>query len=415
MFGVDAPPPPPGARPPPRNNTGRKLGVRRGLAASAAGAVRFLSRRSDPLEVQMERQKLLLEQLEAKTNKTNENKKTILNKKVFIKGLELKLHKKPTGEPWFSNGNRNRNRPSAPAYNLRSTGGIFNAGKIYRHSKNSKLRDQFIRALGQIQDVSDPRRRLQLLRQMNTNGPQNASFKQRLSTYIRNAESNSSRRRSNNNRNGRAKGVVSGNGRGGQQIIFGGGGGQAPPQGQAPPPQAPPQFMAPPQISVAPRINLGGVRAGSNAGPPMPRNMGGGGSPMPRNMGGGGSPMPRNMGGGGSPMPRGLNVGPRETAVIRNAGGPEAVRTAVTALKRANGNVNAAVNASGLPRRTFTAVKNLGGVNAAPRIVASVVRRKHKKRKTPTLKTNRLKKVVHKVPRKNLEKFVLLWALRKKK
>jgi hypothetical protein len=98
------------------------------------------------------------------------------------------------------------------------------------------------------------------------------------------------------------------------------------------------------------------------------------------------------------------------------------VRTAVTALKRANGNVNAAMNATGLPRQTFANVKNLGGVNAAPRIVAAVVRRKRTttkykkpKRKTASVRTNRLKKVVHKVPRKNLEKFVLLWALRKKK
>jgi hypothetical protein len=115
-----------------------------------------------------------------------------------------------------------------------------------------------------------------------------------------------------------------------------------------------------------------------------------------------------------------------EASLIKNAGGSEAVRAAVTALKRANGNVNVAANSSGLPRQTFNVVKKLGGVNAAPRIVAAVVRRKRatthkkrpvtrKKRTTATVRTNRLKKVVHKVPRKNLEKFVLLWALRKKK
>lgn len=102
-----------------------------------------------------------------------------------------------------------------------------------------------------------------------------------------------------------------------------------------------------------------------------------------------------------------------------------AIRKAVTALKRANGNVNVAMRATGLPRQTFTNVKNLGGVNIAPRIAASVVR--HRKRRTttkkkpthkvrkPSIRTNRIKKVVHKVPRKNLERFVLLWALRRKR
>jgi len=102
-----------------------------------------------------------------------------------------------------------------------------------------------------------------------------------------------------------------------------------------------------------------------------------------------------------------------------------AIRKAVTALKRANGNVNAAIRVSGLPRQTFTNVKNLGGVNIAPRIAASVTR--HRKRRTttkkkpthkvrkPSIRTNRIKKVVHKVPRKNLERFVLLWALRRKR
>jgi hypothetical protein len=152
----------------------------------------------------------------------------------------------------------------------------------------------------------------------------------------------------------------------------------------------------PPQISVkvnAPKINLGS--RGGNMGSPAQQRM--------------------NM---GTPA--------QQANLVRNAGGPAAVRTAVTALKRANGNVNAAMNATGLPRQTFANVKNLGGVNAAPRIVAAVVRRKrtttHKKRTTvthkrttATVRTNRLKKVVHKVPRKNLEKFVLLWALRRKK
>jgi hypothetical protein len=142
----------------------------------------------------------------------------------------------------------------------------------------------------------------------------------------------------------------------------------------------------PPQVSVrvnAPKINFGGVRAG-------------------------GSP---NVGRGPNVGPP---VGPREISLVRNAGGSETVRKAATALKRANGNVNAAMNTTGLPRQTFTNVKNLGGVNAAPRIAAAVSRKKRTAKKK-AIKTNRLKKVVHKVPRKNLEKFVLLWALRKKK
>ena len=196
------------------------------------------------------------------------------------------------------------------------------------------------------------------------------------------------------------------NGGAGQQIIFGGAqpGPQFIPGGGG----GPPMFIPgggggggmPPQISVkvnAPKINFGGVRA--NGGAPPRMNMGGG-APSPARM---------NMGGG---VP---SVGPREINMVRNAGGPEAVRKAVTALKRANGNVNAAMNSSGLPRQTFVNVKNMGGVNAAPRIAAAVTRKRTTKRKKKTLKTNRIKKIVHKVPRKNLEKFVLLWALRRKR
>ena len=196
--------------------------------------------------------------------------------------------------------------------------------------------------------------------------------------------------------------TMTGNGRGGQQIIFGGGApGQAPAAAAAPYPF--------PMAGQAPA-----------AAAPYPFPMGGGAAPH--------ISVKVNARGPNVGMPRGLNVpppSPSQVNMVQNAGGPVAIREAVTALKRANGNINTAMRATGLPRQTFTNVKNLGGVNIAPRIAASVVR--HRKRRTttkkkpthkvrkPSVRTNRIKKVVHKVPRKNLEHFVLLWALRRKR
>jgi hypothetical protein len=206
--------------------------------------------------------------------------------------------------------------------------------------------------------------------------------------------------------------TVTGNGRGGQQIIFGGG---AP--GQAPT-AAPYPIQAPAAAAAPYPFPMAGQAPAAAA--PYPFPMGGGAAPH--------ISVKVNARGPNAGMPRGPNLpppSPSQVNMVQNAGGPVAVRAAVTALKRANGNVNSAMRATGLPRQTFTNVKNLGGVNIAPRIAASVVR--HRKRRTttkkksthkvrkPSVRTNRIKKVVHKVPRKNLEHFVLLWALRRKR
>ena len=374
MFGngaAGAPAPAPAAAAPPANGAWK---------LSRGG---FAARRSEDPRAQLVRQQEYLKELERKpeSDRTSANRKLISNTKVFMTKLKLKM----LGRPANNNGPgflSQLGRPSGrPSYNFTRSENIWKAGQ-------KKLSvEEFTRGIFRIQrNVSSPSERLRLLREMQRYGPKNSRFREQLTSYISNAERNSSKKRPTNNGNrGRVnRGPVGG----GQQIIMG---------PQAGPAGAPGQMawgvMPPPQISVkvnAPKINLG-ARGG-------------------------------NMG-GVSPAQQRMNLGSPalQANLVRNAGGPAAVRTAVTALKRANGNVNAAMNATGLPRQTFANVKNLGGVNAAPRIVAAVVRRKrtttHKKpkRKTASVRTNRLKKVVHKVPRKNLEKFVLLWALRKKK
>lgn len=127
-----------------------------------------------------------------------------------------------------------------------------------------------------------------------------------------------------------------------------------------------------------------------------------------------------------------------QRTLVANAGGPQAIQVASSALKQANGNIPRAVNNTGLPRETFENVKKLGGVNIAPRIALAVARKrettrrhpvvvhrrrtvvKHRRTTTkkvvaacPLVKSNRIKKVLHKIPRKTLENFVASWALRR--
>lgn len=403
LFGGNTRGPPPAAPPTGGAGTAAK-GLKNVLGAGASvlsQGVRMAARRSEDPRAQYLRQKLLLEELESKPEKTNANRKRIINMKVFMEKLKLRMQGR------FANNNNNqpgllsqfRRQSLRPTVNFTRSEGIWQA------HKQQLSRNEFIRGMFKIRNVRNPAERLSLLRDLEQFGPKNRAFRQQIASYISNAERERNKRPNNRNRNrGGGGGTTRGSGSGGQQIIMGpqAGPGPAGPAGPAgmPGPAAPVAWggggALPPQISVkvsSPKINLG-----RNTGARM------------------------NMG-GGTPAQQRMN----EASLVKNAGGPEAVRAAVTALKRANGNVNVAANSSGLPRQTFNVVKKLGGVNAAPRIVAAVIRRKrttvhkkpHKKRavtrRAPVVRTNRLKKVVHKVPRKNLEKFVLLWALRKKK
>lgn len=421
LFGGPAPPPPP--PPPPPSVPNSKQGVLQGLKNVGKGLavpVRFISRRTNIPEVQFRRAQLELQNLKNRMAKGNTTitQKNIINKEAFITGLQVKIGKK--GLPEYSSlleklkfGNGG-GKPIPRRRSLRTSQNIHNAGREYSKTKSRQLLANFQRAVLELQSMeSNSSRRRNLLENFKSYGPSNRTFQNMVNRYI---EREKSKPKTNNK--GRVIGgaTVSGNGRGGQQIIFGGGApGQAPAAAQAP--------AAPMPFPMA-----GPVAA------PYPIQMGGG-APPPQvsvkvntrpNVG-----MPRGPNVG---MPRGPNVGvagvnlpPPSTSqvnMVENAGGPMAIRKAVTALKRANGNVNVAMRATGLPRQTFTNVKNLGGVNIAPRIAASVVR--HRKRRTtkkkpthkvrkPSIRTNRIKKVVHKVPRKNLERFVLLWALRRKR
>jgi hypothetical protein len=67
---------------------------------------------------------------------------------------------------------------------------------------------------------------------------------------------------------------------------------------------------------------------------------------------------------------------PNQRSLVANAGGPQAIQVASSALKQANGNIPRAMNNTGLPRETFENVKKLGGVNIAPRIAMTIVRKR---------------------------------------
>ena len=388
--------------------------IERGLSATAGGlsrAGRYVALKSESLAQKLERAKLNLVELERRkaANNSSVTAQQIINRKVFIRGLQEKLSQLQTNNNSsflkkfkFGNGG---GKPIPKRRSFRTSHNIYNAGKEYKKTKDRKLFTNFQRAVLELQTAeANSSRRKNLLQNFRNYGPSNRVFQNMVNRYI---EREKSRPKTNNK--GRVVGgaTVTGNGRGGQQIIFGGGA----------PGQAPVAAPYPIQAPVAAAAPYPFPMAGPAAAAPYPIPMGGGAPPqisVKVNTRG------SNVGGVSLPPPSTSQVN-----MVQNAGGPVAIQKAVTALKRANGNVNAAMRTSGLPRQTFTNVKNLGGVNIAPRIAASVTR--HRKRRTttkkkpthkvrkPSIRTNRIKKVVHKVPRKNLEHFVLLWALRRKR
>jgi hypothetical protein len=414
LFGgsAPAPVPAPAPAPAPRPNRGQQainlLG--RGLSATAGGlsrAGRYVALKSESLAQKLERAKLNLAELERRkaANNSSVTAQQIINRKVFIKGLQEKVSQLPTNNSEkfkFGNGG---GKPIPKRRSFRTSQNIYNAGKEYKKTKDRKLFTNFQRAVLELQTAeANSSRRKNLLQNFRNYGPSNRVFQNMVNRYI---EREKSRPKTNNKGRGVGGATVTGNGRGGQQIIFGGGA----------PGQAPAAAPYPIQAPVAAAAPYPFPMAGPAAAAPYPIPMGGGAPPqisVKVNTRG------SNVGGVSLPPPSTSQVN-----MVQNAGGPVAIQKAVTALKRANGNVNAAMRTSGLPRQTFTNVKNLGGVNIAPRIAASVTR--HRKRRTttkkkpthkvrkPSVRTNRIKKVVHKVPRKNLEHFVLLWALRRKR
>jgi hypothetical protein len=121
----------------------------------------------------------------------------------------------------------------------------------------------------------------------------------------------------------------------------------------------------------------------------------------------------------------------RASSLIENAGGPTVVTRAAEVLKKSGGNVErAALNTPNIPVRAFQNVKKLGGPSTAVRTVrvVQVVKTRVRRRKTPVKKPRRvptrktkkkkktsvatLKKIVHKLPRRNLEREALKWLSR---
>ena len=121
----------------------------------------------------------------------------------------------------------------------------------------------------------------------------------------------------------------------------------------------------------------------------------------------------------------------RASSLIENAGGPNVVTRAAEVLKKSGGNVErAALNTPNIPVRAFQNVKKLGGPSTAVRTVrvVQVVKTRVRRRKTPVKKPRRvptrktkkkkktsvatLKKIVHKLPRRNLEREALKWLSR---
>jgi hypothetical protein len=383
-------------------------GIEKGVMATGGGIAapfRFAARRTNLPQVQLRRAQLELENLKKRKEQGNTTitTKNLINKESFIEGVKVRLGRKGLQENNNSSFLKNT-KPIPKRRSLRTSQNIFNAGREYKKTKSRQLFSNFQRAVLELQTAeANSSRRRNLLENFKSHGPSNRTFQNMVNRYI---EREKSKPKTNNKGRGVGGATVTGNGRGGQQIIFGGG---AP--GQAPV-AAPYPIQAPAAAAPYPF-----PMAGPAAAAPYPIPMGGGAPPqisVKVNTRG------SNVGGVSLPPPSTSQVN-----MVQNAGGPVAIQKAVTALKRANGNVNAAMRTSGLPRQTFTNVKNLGGVNIAPRIAASVTR--HRKRRTttkkktthkvrkPSIRTNRIKKVVHKVPRKNLEHFVLLWALRRKR
>ena len=63
----------------------------------------------------------------------------------------------------------------------------------------------------------------------------------------------------------------------------------------------------------------------------------------------------------------------RANNLVKNAGGPEVIRMASSALNRSRGNVQLAMKQTGLPATTFTNVKKLGGPQLATRVAKTVI------------------------------------------
>lgn len=340
-----------------------------------------------------------IKNLEAKQNKTAANKQALQNAKAREAGLQKEIKEAVTNVYNFSN--------QAKAYN-----------SIQRYKKlmvpSQAQRNAFIKGILTLNRNSN-RETLRLLR---NSGIKNAQIKKVINTKLGytsyssssglgglekllGLSSSSSRYRSGRNIERLAS-------RYGPTIVGALAGGVS---RRAPPPSYPP----PPQPTLPLALAAGPSQPSVPIGMPMP---------MPQ-------PPAQVSVKVVAPQPT-----PNQRSLVANAGGPQAIKVASNALKQANGNIPRAMNNTGLPRETFENVKKLGGVNIAPRIAMTIVRRRKthhpvivhrrhtavKRRRTttkkkvvacPLVKSNRIKKVLHKIPRKTLENFVASWALRR--
>jgi hypothetical protein len=331
-----------------------------------------------------------IKNLEAKQNKTAANKQALQNAKAREAGLQKEIKEAVVTKNVYNFSNQ------AKAYN-----------SIQRYKKlmvpSQAQRNAFIKGILGLSENSN-RETLRLLR---NSGIKNAQIKKVINTKLGYTSSSGL--------GGLEKllGLSSSSSRSGRNIerlasrygpaVIGALAGGVP--RRAPPPSYPP----PPP-------------------PPLPLALPPSQQPMPMPM-----PMPQ------PPAQVSVKVvapTPNQRSLVANAGGPQAIQVASSALKQANGNIPRAMNNTGLPRETFENVKKLGGVNIAPRIAMTIVRKRKthhpvivhrrrtavKRRRTttkkkvvacPLVKSNRIKKVLHKIPRKTLENFVASWALRR--
>lgn len=124
----------------------------------------------------------------------------------------------------------------------------------------------------------------------------------------------------------------------------------------------------------------------------------------------------------------------RANNMINNIGGPEMVKVTSRALVRAHGNINVAARQTGMPPRVFKNIKNLGGPTMAPRVAARIVVRPRRRvavpikrrrvavrriakktrrvsvRKGPSIKD--IKKLVHRLRKSELETRVVQCLMR---
>ena len=147
--------------------------------------------------------------------------------------------------------------------------------------------------------------------------------------------------------------TATGSGVPGQQIIFGSQPGQSAPS-YMPGPSAPTYMPGPsaptympgpsgPSISIAPTIRVNVPQGAVQALPPAERSA-------------------LNNAGGYT----------RASRAVYSAGGPEMVTRAINALERNNGNVEKAIQNTGLPRQIFKNVNKLGGPVTARRTLTAV-------------------------------------------